>query len=110
MLPPGLSSDEAVDRPLAESDDGDLDFDRLGRGAGTGGLLASGPAGKSITKSGVWPGVLVCVLVLCSQKLLLPLKLLPLSLPSSAEEGLLDVLFSHMFLFLANTDTFSLLS
>ena len=53
------SSDEAVDRPLTESEDGDLDF--LGRGAGTGGLLARAPAGRSITRSGVCPGVFVLV-------------------------------------------------
>lgn len=46
------SDDDAVDLLLAtESEDGDLDF--LGLGAGTGGLLARAPAGRSITRSGV---------------------------------------------------------
>jgi len=110
--PLGLPSEEAVERPLAESEDGDRDFDRLGRGAGTGGLLANGPAGRSMTRSGVWPGVFVCTLVFCSQKFLLPLKLLLVSLLPSSAEGLLElvVLFSHISFFLANTDTFSTLS
>ena len=59
-VPPGLASsvdDDPVDLPLVESDEGDLDLDRRGRGAGTGGLLAKGPDGRSITRSGVWPGV-----------------------------------------------------
>lgn len=50
-------SSEVVDLLPTESVDGDLDF--LGLGAGTGGLLARAPAGRSITRSGVWPGVLV---------------------------------------------------
>lgn len=44
-------SSEVVDLLPTESVDGDLDF--LGLGAGTGGLLASAPAGRSITRSGV---------------------------------------------------------
>jgi len=108
--PPGLSSEEAVERPLVESDDGDRDFDRLGRGAGTGGLLANGPAGRSITRSGVCPGVFVFTVVFCSQKFLFPLKLLRVSLLPSSADGLLVVLFSHISLFLANIETFSTLS
>ena len=44
-------SSDSVERPPTESEEGDLDL--RGRGAGTGGLLASAPAGKSITRSGV---------------------------------------------------------
>jgi len=105
---PGEPSDDAIDRPLAESEDGDLDLDRLGRGAGTGGLLAMGAAGRSITRSGVCPGVVLRALDFCSQNERLPRKLADLS-PESSDEfpGLLTVLFSHMSLFLANNEIFS---
>lgn len=107
--PPGEPSDDAIDRPLAESEDGDLDFDRLGLGAGTGGLLAIGPAGRSMTRSGVWPGVVLRAIDFCSQKDRLPRKLADLS-PESSDEfpGLPVDLFSHMSLFLANKEIFSI--
>lgn len=86
------SSDDAVDLLLTESEDGDLDF--LGLGAGTGGLLARAPAGRSITRSGVCPGVLTLVSERCSQKSRLPLK--PTFSPrSSSLLGELCVLRSH---------------
>ena len=49
---------EELDVLLAsESDDGDRDLLKcLGLGAGIGGLLAKGPVGRSITRSGAWVG------------------------------------------------------
>ena len=64
-----LDSDgDMLDSPAAEQDSPLLlrneseegERDRRGRGIGTGGLLASAPAGKSMTRSGVWPDVLCC--------------------------------------------------
>jgi hypothetical protein len=50
MLEESTDAEDPLLLPI-ESEDGDRD--RRGRGIGTGGLLASAPAGKSMTKSGV---------------------------------------------------------
>lgn len=94
-------SSEAVDLLPTESEDGDLDF--RGLGAGTGGLLANAPAGRSITRSGVCPGVLERLWARCSQKSRLPLKLARSF--SSSLLGVLVVRRSHSSLFRTKAET-----